>query len=198
MFRIAALVSGGGTNLQAVLDAISAGKISEARVELVVSTNSQAFALERAKKAGIEAIVLEKSNFPNPEAREVFLLGLLRDKDIDLVVFCGCLMILSEKFIENWGKPIINIHPSLLPAYGGKGFHGLAVHEAVLSAGETQTGATVHYIDGGIDTGEIILQKKVNIKPDDTAEILQKRVMEEVEWQILPEVIAKFVKGELP
>ncbi|MCL2620090.1 MAG: phosphoribosylglycinamide formyltransferase [Defluviitaleaceae bacterium] len=198
MFRIAALVSGGGTNLQAVLDAISAGKIPNTRVELVVSTNGQAFALERAKKAGIEAVVLEKSNFPDLEARETVLLSVLSDKNIDLVVFCGCLMILSEKFIEDWDKPIINIHPSLLPAYGGKGFHGLAVHEAVLSARETETGATVHYVDGGIDTGRIILQKKINVQPDDTAEILQKRVMEEAEWQILPEVIARFVKGELP
>ncbi|MCL2854291.1 MAG: phosphoribosylglycinamide formyltransferase [Defluviitaleaceae bacterium] len=198
MLKIAALVSGGGTNLQAILDAIDASKIRNVQVALVVSTNGQAHALERAKNAGIDSLVLSKDDFADNVAREEALLDALTRKNIDLVVLCGCLMVLSEKFINDLGKPIINVHPSLLPAHGGKGFYGLAVHEAVLAAGERETGATVHYVDGGIDTGSIILQKKVAVKQGDTAETLQKRVMEEAEWQILPQVVFSFAKGELP
>ncbi|MCL2235356.1 MAG: phosphoribosylglycinamide formyltransferase [Defluviitaleaceae bacterium] len=194
MFKIAALVSGGGTNLQAIIDA----NIENVCIDLVVSTNGQAFALERAKKAGIDSLVVEKSSFADAKAREAVLLEEFTRRNIDLIVLCGCLMVLSEEFIEDFGKPIINVHPSLLPAYGGRGFYGTAVHEAVLEAKDAVTGATVHYVDGGIDTGRIILQKEVNVEPNDTVETLQRRVMEQAEWKILPEVIARFVKGELP
>ena len=198
MYKVAVLVSGGGTNLQAIIDNIEVGKIKNAQIALVVSTTIKAFALERAKKHNIESIVLSKKDFATDKNREDRLLNELSQRNIDLVVFSGCLMILSPEFIKTWGKPIINIHPSYLPAYGGKGFYGLAVHEAVLAAGESQTGATVHYVDGGIDTGSIILQKKVYVQEGDTPEILQKRVMEEAEWQILPEVISMFAEGKLP
>jgi len=195
MYKVAALVSGGGTNLQAIIDAMDDGRIEDAQMSLVASTNSKAFALERAARHGIESIVLSKKN--GDKAREDALLAALREKGIDLLVLCGCFMVLSSDFIKGLDKPIINIHPALLPKYGGKGFYGMAVHEAVLAAGESESGATVHYVDGGIDTGGIILQKVVPVLEGDTPEILQKRVMEEAEWQILPEVIAKFSKGLL-
>jgi len=195
MFRVAFCVSGGGTNLQAVIDAVEAGQLQGVEIALVVSTSPKAYALQRAKKHGIDFVVLAKKNFINSAAREVALLETLRKKNIDLVVFAGCMMVLSAEFIEMWDKPIINIHPSLLPKYGGHGFYGLTPHEAVLAAGEKITGATVHYIDGGIDTGGIILQKKVAVMEGDTPEVLQKRVMEEAEWQILPQAIAMFAAG---
>jgi phosphoribosylglycinamide formyltransferase-1 len=202
--KIAVLVSGGGTNLQAVIDAIESGQIKNSEIVLVVSTNSKAYSLERAKKHGIGYLVLSKKMFPDSgahgghphiDAREAKLLEALRQKDVDLVVFSGCLMVLSPAFIGEWGKPIINIHPSLLPAYGGKGFYGIAVHEAVLAANEKTTGATVHYIDGGIDTGDIIIQKEVAIKEGDTPQTLQKRVLEEAEWVILPKAVAMFAEA---
>jgi phosphoribosylglycinamide formyltransferase-1 len=192
------MVSGGGTNLQAIIDNIETGRIKNARVVLVLSTNAKAYALERAKNHGIEGLVLAKKNFASDADREDALYAELSERNIDLVVFSGCLMILSAGFIAKWGKPIINIHPSYLPDYGGKGLYGLAPHEAVLAAGEVQTGATVHYIDGGIDTGDIIIQKRVAVKEGDTPETLQKRVMEEAEWQILPEAVAMFANGRLP
>ena len=192
--KVAVLVSGVGTNLQAIIDAIFNGKIANTHISLVVSTNPKAYALERAKNFRIESLVLKKADFASNTDREDALHEELSKRDIDLVVFSGCLMILSADFIEKWGKPIINVHPSLLPAYGGHGFHGIAVHEAVLAAGETQTGATVHYIDGGIDTGDIILQKAVAVHPNDTPETLQKRVMEEAEWIILPQAISIFAQ----
>jgi len=195
MFKIAALVSGGGTNLQAILDVIDAGKIKGAKVEVVISTNDHAYALERAKKHGIKTMVLRKKDFANSSDREQVLLDELSLCAIDLVVTCGCMMVLSEDFVNASPAPIINVHPSLLPKYGGKGFYGLAPHKAVLAAGETMTGATVHYVDGGIDTGGIILQQEVKVFEYDTPETLQKRVMEEAEWQILPAVIAKIVEN---
>lgn len=194
MFKIAALVSGGGTNLQAIIDAIDAGKIQGAAVELVVSSNDHAYALTRAGKHGIKTIVLSKKDFASAGDRERALLNELSLCNIDLVVTCGCMMVLSADFVKACLAPIINVHPSLLPKYGGKGLYGLAPHEAVLAAGETVTGATVHYVDAGIDTGEIILQKEVAVLEGDTPESLQKRVMQEAEWQILPAVIAKFVE----
>jgi phosphoribosylglycinamide formyltransferase-1 len=212
--KIAVLVSGGGTNLQAVIDAIESGLIKNAEITLVVSTNSKAYSLERARKHGIETLVLSKKMFtddagatlaaeppplghPHLEPRESKLFEALTQKDVDLVIFSGCLMVLSPEFIEAWNRPIINIHPSLLPAYGGKGFYGIVVHEAVLAANETKTGATVHFVDGGIDTGKIILQKEVAIKEGDTPETLQKRVLEEAEWKILPQAVAMFAEGIL-
>jgi len=197
MYKVAVCVSGGGTNLQAIIDAIEAGKVQKTEIVLVVSTNSKAYALERAKNHGIDSIVLAKKKFDTDSAREAVLLDLLREKKVDLIVFAGCMMVLSSQFIYDWGKPIINIHPSLLPKYGGHKFYGLAPHEAVLAEGEKITGATVHYIDGGIDTGGIILQKEVAVMENDTPETLQKRVMEEAEWEILPQVINMLAKGEI-
>jgi len=197
MYKLAFLVSGGGTNLQAVIDAAKDGRVQNAEIALVVSTSAKAYALMRAAENGIESVVLAKKDFADNEAREAVLIDILREKDIDLVVFAGCMMVLSAGFITSWGKPIINIHPSLLPKYGGQGFYGLVPHEAALAAGEKVVGATVHYIDGGIDTGDIILQKEVFVADGDTPESLQKRVMEEAEWVILPQAIEMLAKGEI-
>ena len=196
MYKIAALVSGGGSNLQAVIDAVDAGKI-KGRVALVVSSNAAAYALERAKKHEICAEVLAKKDFADSQSRENRLLELLHAHKIDLLALCGSLMILSGAFLEKFGKPVINVHPALLPDFGGKGFYGLNVHKAVLAAGSEVTGATVHFVESGIDTGKIILQKRVDIKPGDTPETLQERVMREAEWQILPEVISMFAEGRI-
>ncbi|MCL2397990.1 MAG: phosphoribosylglycinamide formyltransferase, partial [Defluviitaleaceae bacterium] len=195
MLKIAALVSGGGSNLQAIIDAIGAGCIKNAEIALVVSTNHHAYALERAKNHGIATAVFAKKDYTTPAAREDALINLLKVHGVGLLALCGSLMVFSEKFITDFAKPIINVHPALLPNFGGKGFYGLRVHEAVLAAGVATTGATVHYVDGGIDTGSIILQKEVAVLPGDTPETLQRRVMEEAEWQILPEVIKMFADG---
>jgi len=191
--NIGVLVSGGGSNLQAVIDAIDNGAITNARISIVVSSNHGAYALERAKNHGIDTLVLAKKDFATAPAREAVLLDNLTARNVGLLVLCGSLMILSEKFIKDFGKPIINVHPSLLPDFGGKGFYGLRVHEAVLAAGVSVTGATVHHVEAGIDTGRIILQREVPVKPDDTPESLQQRVVQEGEWIILPEVITYFV-----
>ena len=196
MLKLAVLVSGGGSNLQAVIDAIEAGRVN-AEIALVVSTNDRAYALERAKNHGIPAVVLAKNDFESEAEREAQLMRLIKAYDIGLIALCGCLMILSADFIREVGRPIINVHPALLPDFGGKGFYGLRVHEAVISAGKAVTGATVHYVEADIDTGGIILQKQVAVMPDDTAESLQARVMREAEWQILPEVISMFAEGRL-
>jgi phosphoribosylglycinamide formyltransferase-1 len=195
MFKIAAVVSGGGSNLQAIIDAIQAGHIKGTEIALVVSTNHHAYALKRAEQHGIPAVVFAKKDFADLQERENALADLLKSYKIDLLVLCGSLMVFSEKFITNLAKPIINIHPALLPAFGGKGFYGIRVHEAVLAAEVATTGATVHYVDGGVDTGDIILQKEVAVLPNDTPESLQRRVMEEAEWQILPQVIQMFAEG---
>jgi len=194
MLKLAVLVSGGGSNLQAVIDAIDAGRV-KAEIALVVSSNDQAFALERAKNHGIEAAILMKKDFESPAEREAQLMQLLKTHNVGLLALCGSLMILSADFIRNFGRPIINVHPALLPEFGGKGFYGLHVHEAVIAAGKAVTGATVHFVEAGIDTGRIILQKQVAVRPDDTPESLQQRVMRECEWQILPEVISMFAEG---
>ena len=197
MYKIAVLVSGGGTNLQAIIDAIEGGSLKNVEIALVVSTNRRAYALERAKNHGLDAVVLAKKDFENDKARDAVLLQLLLDKQVQLVVLCGCLMVLGDEVIKTFENRIINIHPALLPNFGGKGYYGIGVHEAVLAAGAAKTGATVHFVDGGIDTGKIILQKEVAVLPDDTPEILQRRVMEEAEWQILPQVIGMFAEGSV-
>ena len=171
--------------MQAAIDACLPG----VEIALVVSTSAKAYALTRAANHNIDSLVLAKKDFADGAAREAALLAALRESNIDLVVFAGCMMVLSAGFIDAWDKPIINIHPSLLPKYGGHGFYGLVPHEAVIAAGERVTGATVHYIDGGIDTGDIILQKEVAVQDGDTPELLQRRVMEEAEWVILPQAI---------
>lgn len=189
MLRVAVLVSGGGTNLQAILDAIDSGKIRNAQVVSVVSNNKNAYALKRAGEHGIPCSVVSPKDY---ESRELFheaLLGAVDRAEADLVVLAGFLSIIPEKMIAKYRNRIINIHPSLIPSFSGTGYYGLKVHEAALARGVKVTGATVHYVDEGTDTGPILLQKAVPVLPGDTPEILQRRVMEQAEWIILPEAI---------
>ncbi len=191
---IAVLCSGGGTNLQAILDAEAAGNIPSGHVALVVSDNANAFALERAKKAGVETAVFDRKQVPDRKEREARILALLREKKIGLVVLAGFMTILSEQFTKAFENRIINVHPSLIPSFCGPGYYGLKVHEAALARGVKVTGATVHYVNEVCDGGPIILQKAVSVEEGDTPETLQKRVMREAEWQILPaaaEIVCK-------
>ena len=183
---IAVLCSGGGTNLQAILDAEAAGNIPSGRVALVVSDNANAFALERAKKAGDETAVFDRKQVSDRKEREARILALLREKQIGLVILAGFMTILSENFTRAFENRIINVHPSLIPSFCGPGYYGLKVHEAALARGVKVTGATVHYVNEVCDGGPIILQKAVNVEEGDTPETLQKRVMREAEWKILP------------
>ena len=183
--KIAVLVSGGGTNLQALIDAQKSGIIKSGELSLVISNNPNAFALERAKAAGIESAVLTRKELGSQEAFEDAMIALLDEKGIDLIVLAGFMSILSEKFTRHFENRIINVHPSLIPSFCGKGFYGLKVHEAALEYGVLVTGATVHFVNEIPDGGKIILQKAVYIEKGDTPESLQKRVMEQAEWQIL-------------
>ncbi len=189
MLRIAVLVSGGGTNLQAIMDEMSAGKISGAQIVTVISNNKNAYALERAKKYGAEAITLSPKDFEDREEFNLALLRTLEERAIDLVVLAGYLVVVPPVVIEKFRNRIINIHPSLIPSFCGTGCYGLHVHEKALEKGVKVSGATVHFVDEGTDTGPIIMQKAVEVKPCDTPEVLQRRIMEEAEWKILPEVI---------
>lgn len=184
--RIAVLVSGGGTNLQALIDAEKAEKLRHGEIVLVVSNQEGAYALERAKKAGIESNVLTRKACGGQKGFEEKLSELLKEHQIDLIILAGFMSILSEEFTSTFPKRIINIHPSLIPSFCGKGYYGLKVHEAALSYGVKVTGATVHYVNEIPDGGEILLQKPVAIRPGDTPELLQRRVMEQAEWKILP------------
>jgi len=184
--KIAVLVSGGGTNLQALIDAERDGKIKSGEIALVISNSPAAYALERAKKAGIESLTITRKDCGGQAAFEEKLIEALDTRDIDLIVLAGFMSILSETFTAHYPRRIINIHPSLIPAFCGKGFYGLRVHEAALSYGVKVTGATVHYVNEIPDGGEIILQKSVNIRSNDTPETLQRRVMEQAEWKLLP------------
>lgn len=199
--KIAVMVSGGGTNLQAIIDAEKSGIIKSGKIELVLSNNAKAYALERAKNANIESKVIVKSDCKNQEDFEDKLILALKEKEIDLIVLAGFMSILSERFTKTFKDRIINVHPSLIPSFCGKGYYGLKVHEAALSYGVKVTGATVHFVNEVPDGGEIIMQKPAPIKDGDTPEILQKRVMEECEWKILPEatelVSQKIIKGEI-
>ena len=192
--RIAVLVSGGGTNLQALIDAQAAGKMPNGEIVLVVSNKEGAYALERAAKAGIESAVLTRAALGSAEAFENALMALLCDFKIDIVVLAGFLAILGERFTRAYEKRIINVHPSLIPAFCGKGFYGLKVHEAALAYGVKVTGATVHFVNEIPDGGEIIAQKAVEIREGDTPELLQRRVMEEAEWILLPAAVEKVCK----
>ena len=187
--RIAVFVSGGGTNLQALIDAQQKGIITRGKIELVVSNNSGAYALERAKNAGIDSVVVLKKELGSQEAFENKLKEILAENKIDLIVLAGFMSILSEDFTKAYPKRIINVHPSLIPSFCGKGFYGLHVHEAALEYGVKVTGATVHFVNEIPDGGEIILQKAVEIQDGDTPEILQKRVMEQAEWILLPKAV---------
>lgn len=185
--RIAVLVSGGGTNLQALMDGEQAGKLPHGQLVLVVSNRSGAYALERAKKAGIPTATLLKKELGSQEAFEQALLNLLREHNIQLVVLAGFLSILSKSFTDAYPQRILNIHPSLIPSFCGAGFYGLKVHEAALARGVKVTGATVHFVNEIPDGGQILAQKAVDILPGDTPELLQRRVMEQAEWLLLPE-----------
>lgn len=189
MLKLAVLVSGGGTNLQAIIDAINDGKIKNAEIALVISNKEDAFALERAKKAGIKPVYMSKKQFSDTEEYSQAMIKTIKDAGAELVVLAGFLVVLPESFVSAFEGKIINIHPSLIPSFCGDGYYGLKVHEAALNRGVKVTGATVHYVDSGTDTGPIIAQKAVYIKDGDTPEILQKRVMEEAEWILLPQVI---------
>lgn len=191
------LVSGGGTNLQAILDAIDEGRVTNAQVEVVISNNSGAFALERAKMHGIRALCVSPRDY---ETREKFNQALLETVDryeLDLIVLAGFLVKVPEIMIEKYRNRIINIHPSLIPSFCGVGYYGLKVHEAALKRGVKLTGATVHFVDEGMDSGPILLQKAVEVLPGDTPESLQKRVMEQAEWQLLPQAIDMIANGRI-
>ncbi|HHX13505.1 MAG TPA: phosphoribosylglycinamide formyltransferase [Clostridiales bacterium] len=191
MVNIAVLISGGGTNLQALLDAEAAGKIPRGKIALVVSSKADAYGLVRAANHGVPTAVAERRAYPDCAAFEAAIQAALAAHQIDLVILAGFLSILSPAFTEVWRGRIVNVHPSLLPAFGGDGMYGLKVHEAVLASGVPVTGATVHHVNEVIDGGDIILQKSVAVQAGDTPEILQRRVMEEAEWRILPEAVAQ-------
>ncbi len=189
MLKIAVLVSGGGTNLQAIMDAIDNGNITNTKIQVVISNNKNAYALERAKNHGIEALCISPKDYENRAAFNEAFLEKLNSYEVDLVVLAGFLVVIPEKMIKQYRNRIINIHPSLIPSFCGTGYYGLKVHEGVLSRGVKVTGATVHFVDEGTDTGPIIFQKAVEVQQGDTPEVLQRRVMEEAEWIILPRAI---------
>ena len=197
MLKLAVLVSGGGTNLQAIIDAISAGKITNACISVVISNNANAYALERARAHGIEALCISPKDFESREAFNQAFLDKLNSYNVDLVVLAGFLVVLPEMMIKEYTNRIVNIHPSLIPSFCGKGFYGLKVHEGVLARGVKVTGATVHFVDEGTDTGPIILQKAVEVEQGDTPEVLQRRIMEQAEWNILPETINLIANGKV-
>ena len=192
MLKLAVLVSGGGTNLQAIIDAISAGKITNACISVVISNNANAYALERARAHGIEALCISPKDFESREAFNQAFLDKLNSYNVDLVVLAGFLVVLPEMMIKEYTNRIVNIHPSLIPS-----FCGLKVHEGVLARGVKVTGATVHFVDEGTDTGPIILQKAVEVEQGDTPEVLQRRVMEQAEWVILPKAIDLIANGKV-
>ncbi|MGM9552351.1 MAG: phosphoribosylglycinamide formyltransferase [Clostridia bacterium] len=189
MKRIGVLVSGGGTNLQAIIDACENGTIKSGKVVTVVSNKKDVYALERAKNAGIEGVVIEKKSFDSLAEFDKALCDHMKSRNVDLIVMAGFLCIVGDKFIGEFENRIINIHPSLIPSFCGAGFYGLKVHEAALNYGVKVSGATVHYVTGVVDGGKIIKQKAVYVQEGDTPETLQKRIMEEAEWKILPEAI---------
>ena len=196
MLKVAVLVSGGGTNLQAILDAVETGRIRNAEIVSVISNNPGAYALERAKKHGIPAVCVSRKECGSKEIFDDALLKAIKDSGADLVVLAGCLVVIPEKIIREYRGRIINIHPSLIPSFCGTGYYGLKVHEAALARGVKVTGATVHFVDEGTDTGPILLQKAVEVKEGDTPEILQRRVMEEAEWVLLPKAIDMLANQE--
>lgn len=195
MLRVAVLVSGGGTNLQAIIDAVDNKTITNAQIVTVISNNQSAYALERAKMHGIPAKCISPKNFRDRNAFNEALLREVKEAGADLIVLAGFLVVIPEKMIAEYRNRIINVHPSLIPSFCGTGYYGLRVHEAVLARGVKVTGATVHFVDEGTDTGPIILQKAVAVQQDDTAKSLQLRVMEEAEWKILPQAIDLIANG---
>jgi len=196
MLRVGVLVSGGGTNLQAILDAIDSGEIRNAEIKVVISNNRNAYALERARNHGIDALCISPKEFESRTQFHDELLSRIDEYHLDLIVLAGFLVTIPEAMIQKYRNRIINIHPSLIPSFCGTGYFGLKVHEAALARGVKITGATVHYVDEGTDTGPILLQKAVEVKEGDTPGELQKRVMEEAEWVILPQAIALIAKEQ--
>jgi len=197
MFDIVCLVSGGGTNLAAIIKAIEDGSIKNIRIKSVISNNADAYALERAKNAGIESKCISPKSFSNRDDFNKALLDELKSLNPDLIVLAGFLVNISKDIVDAFENKIINIHPSLIPSFCGKGYYGLKVHEAALKRGVKVTGATVHFVDAGIDTGKIIIQKAVDVLPGDDAKTLQRRVMEEAEWIILPKAVEMIANGEV-
>lgn len=189
MLRVAVLVSGGGTNLQAIIDAVKDGTITNTELVAVISNNANAYALTRAKENGIEALCFSPKDYADRADFHKALLEKINELKVDLIVLAGYLVKIPEEMVHQYSHRIINIHPSLIPSFCGVGYYGLHVHEAVLEKGVKVTGATVHYVDEGMDTGEIIAQKPVMVEEGDTPEILQKRVMEQAEWKLLPAAI---------
>ncbi|MCR4601670.1 MAG: phosphoribosylglycinamide formyltransferase [Clostridia bacterium] len=196
MKNIAVMVSGGGTDLQSVIDNVENGYIENGRIVLVIASKPGIYALERAAAHGIRGVVIGKDEYPDMADRTEAIIRALSEAGTDLVVLAGYLSVLQPALIEAYRNRIINIHPSLIPKYCGKGFYGMHVHEAVIAAGERESGATVHFVDEGVDTGKIIIQRKVEVLSDDTPETLQQRVLE-VEHEILPEAVKKFCNGEI-
>ena len=197
MLKMAVLVSGGGTNLQAIIDGIDQGTITNTKIEVVISNNANAYALERAKKHGIEAKCVSPKNFADREAFNQALLETIQSYGVDLVVLAGCLVVIPKCMVDAYPNKIINIHPALIPSFCGTGYYGLKVHEGVLARGVKVTGATVHFVDAGTDTGPIILQKAVEVQQGDTPEVLQRRVMEQAEWIIMPKAIDLIANGKV-
>jgi phosphoribosylglycinamide formyltransferase-1 len=197
MLNIGVMVSGGGTNLQAILDRIEDGTLNGCNVVTVVSSREGAFALERAKKYRINSTVISRKNFTGIDEYDQTLIQHMRNHKVQLVVLAGFLSLLGEKFVQEYKNSIINVHPSLIPSFCGKGFYGIIPHQKALEYGVKITGATVHFVEPEYDSGPIILQKAIEVLPDDTPETLQKRVMEQCEWKILPEAIRLFSQGKL-
>ena len=197
MLNIAVFVSGGGTNLQALIDAQSRGELQNGKITFVLASNSGAYALKRAEKAGIESAVVSRKEYDSKEAYDIAVLKELENRNIDLIVLAGFLSILGSELVEKYRNKMINIHPSLIPLFCGDGFYGLKVHEAVLASGMKVTGATAHFVNEITDGGAIILQKAVPIEQGDTPEILQYRVMRLAEWEILPKAVSLFCMGKI-
>ena len=197
MLKLAVLVSGGGTNLQAIIDGIADGTITNTEIGVVISNNPGAYALERAKKTGIPAVCVSPKSYEDREAFNQALLQTIQSYEPDLIVLAGCLVVIPKIMIQAYPNQIINIHPSLIPSFCGTGYYGLKVHEKALERGVKVTGATVHFVDEGTDTGSIILQKAVEIQPGDTPKVLQQRVMEQAEWVIMPRAIDLIANGRI-
>ena len=197
MKRIAVLVSGGGTNLQALIDAQQRNELGGGQIVAVISSKPGAYALERAKNAGIEGFVLNRKEFDSNKAMTVALVALLKTLNIDLVVLAGCMIIFTEELVSAYPNAIMNVHPALIPSFCGAGYYGLRVHEEALRYGVKLSGATVHFVSEECDGGPIIAQKAVEVRPDDTPETLQKRIMEEAEWKLLPEAVRLFCEDRI-
>ena len=195
--RIAVLVSGGGTNLQALIDAQGRGELGGGQIVAVISSQAGAYALERAAKAGIDGYVLSRKSFDSNQAMTVALVEKLRELNIDLVVLAGCMIIFTQELVDAYPNAIMNVHPALIPSFCGQGYYGLHVHEEALRYGVKVSGATVHFVSAECDGGPIIAQKAVAVKEGDTPEVLQRRIMEEAEWKLLPEAVSLFCQGRI-